>query len=76
MVLDAIIKQKVFFNPNKKEHVKHYAEFLETGAWGTDGCPFILEFPYLSVPYMCKDKLVHKMLKVKAIETYADRYQH
>jgi hypothetical protein len=75
MVLDAVIKQKVFFNVKNKKHIKHYSEFLQTGAWGIDGCPYILEFPYLSVPYMIKDKLVNKFLKIKGIHTYADRYQ-
>jgi hypothetical protein len=75
MVLDAVIKQKVFFNVKDKKHIKHYRDFLQNGAWGLTGCPFILEFPYLSVPYMIKDKLVNKFLKIKGIETYADRYK-
>ena len=41
-----------------------YKTFLRTHAWGKDGCPFILEFPYLTIPDMIKDKLIHKLLKV------------
>ena len=38
-----------------------------THAWGKDGCPFILEFPYMTIPDMIRDKLIHKILKVEKI---------
>jgi homoserine acetyltransferase len=45
---------------------------LRTGSWGHDGCPYVLEFPYLTIPDMIKDKLIHKFLKVKKV-TYESR---
>ena len=65
MILDKIIKPKHLFSVNSKKDVDMYANFLRTGAWGREGCPFILEYPYLTIPDMIKDKLVHKFLKVE-----------
>jgi hypothetical protein len=64
-VLASIIKQKIFFNPNDKKHINVYKLFLREHRWGKHGCPFILEFPYLTIPDMIKDKMVHKLLGVK-----------
>jgi hypothetical protein len=74
MVLDSLIKQKIFFDVKDKKHVDSYRKFLITGAWGKDTCPYILEFPYLTIPDMIKDKLIHSFLKIKKV-TYASRYQ-
>lgn len=68
MILDTIIKPKKFFDTENKRDVAMYSHFLRTGAWGKEGCPFTLEYPYLTVPDMIKDKLVHKFLKVKKYE--------
>lgn len=66
MILDGIIRQKSLFNINDQKDIEAYAKFLKTGSWNhTKGCPFILEFPYLTVPDMIKDKMIHKLLKVK-----------
>jgi hypothetical protein len=68
-VLASIIKQKIFFNPSDKKHINAYKVFLREHRWGNGGCPFILEFPYLTIPDMIKDKMVHKLLGVR-IEPY------
>jgi len=53
------------FDMNSKADVEIYKSFLETNSWKITGsCPFVLEFPYLTVPDMIKDKLVRKFLKV------------
>ena len=53
------------FDLNSKKDVEIYKSFLETNSWKITGsCPFQLEFPYLTVPDMIKDKLVRKYLKV------------
>ena len=57
MILDSIVKPKVFFVVNK--------------AWGINGCPFICEFPFLTIPDMIQEKLIYKFLKVK----HESRYQ-
>lgn len=64
MILDTIIRPKRHFDVNAKADVEIYKQFLKTGAWGGSGCPFTLEFPYLTIPDMIKDKLVRKFLKV------------
>lgn len=63
-VLATIIKPKKFFSVNDEADIKRYKSFLKTHAWGTACCPFILEFPYLTIPDMIRDKLIHKILKV------------
>lgn len=64
MILDTIIKPKRIFNVKSKEDVALYTEFLKKFRWGTNGCPFTLEYPYLTVPDMIKDKLIHHFLNV------------
>jgi hypothetical protein len=64
-VLAAIIKQKSFFDANNKKHITVYKTFLRDHRWGINGCPFILEFPYLTIPDMIKDKMIHKLLGVR-----------
>jgi hypothetical protein len=57
-------KERIKFKVTDKSHIEMYRGFLSTGAWGRGGCPFELEFPYLTIPDMIKDKLVKKFLKV------------
>lgn len=65
MILDILIKPKRHFDVNGKTDVDIFTEFLKTGAWGHSGCPFILEYPYLAIPDMIKDKLIRKFLQVQ-----------
>lgn len=65
MVLDKIITPKRFFDVTDKKDIKVYSTFLKENRWGINGCPFMLEEPFLSIPDMIKDKLVHYFLKVK-----------
>ena len=58
--------KKRLFDINNKKDVEIYKSFLETNSWKVSGsCPFQLEYPYLSVPDMIKDKLIRKYLKVE-----------
>lgn len=65
MILDRIQRNKRLFNVNSREDVKVFKSFLQTRSWGNTGCPFAIEYPYVSIPDMIKDKLVHKYLGVK-----------
>jgi hypothetical protein len=67
MIIESLIKQKVVFDLDNTKHVNLYKGFLSSNRWGINGCPFILEFPYLTIPDMIKDKLIHKFLKVKKL---------
>ena len=64
-VLALIVKPKILFDSSSKKHINIYKNFLRTHSWGKDGCPFILEFPYLTIPDMIKDRMIHKLLGVK-----------
>ena len=64
MILEKVVRTKRDFNVNSKKDVALYRTFLIEGKWGLDGCPFALEYPYLTVPDMIKDKLIHKYLKI------------
>jgi len=62
--LEAYRKQKRYFDINNKKDIEQYRQFLISNSWGTQGCPFILEFPSLNVPDMIKDRVVRKYLKI------------
>ncbi len=64
-VLALLIKPKTLFDPHSKKHITVYKNFLRSNSWGVSGCPFVLEFPYLTIPDMIKDKMIHKLLGVK-----------
>jgi hypothetical protein len=53
--------QRRFFDATSKEDVKEYAHFLKYSQWKSN-CPFILEWPYLTITDMVKDKLVEHWL--------------
>ena len=62
--LEGLRKQKRYFDINNKADIELYRHYLINNAWGGNGCPFILEFPSLTVPDMIKDRLIRKFLKV------------
>jgi hypothetical protein len=63
--LEGMRKQKRYFDEDNKVDVELYRQFLVNGnKWGESACPFILEFPSLTVPDMIKDRLIRKFLKV------------
>lgn len=64
MILETMIKPKRYFDVKSKKDIQLYKVFLKENAWG-NACPFVLEYPYLNIPDMIKDKLIHKFLKVK-----------
>jgi hypothetical protein len=64
MILDNARKEKRVFSVDNKKDVAVFVEFMKTGAWGVGGCPFHLQFPYLTVPDMIRDKLLRKFLKL------------
>lgn len=53
------------FDVTNKKDVELFKKFMVDRAWGPDGCPFILEQPYLDIPEMIKDKITHKHLDIK-----------
>lgn len=65
MILETLIRQKRYFNEFSKKDIQVAKQFFENHSWGVNGCPFILEYPYLAVPDMIKDKMIHKSLGLK-----------
>ena len=55
------INQRRIFEPSNKEDLKIVRKFLQNNKWSS--CPFYLEWPYLDIPSMVKDKIVKYTLK-------------
>ncbi len=64
MILETIIRQKRYFNEKSTKDIDVARHFFSTHTWGNDGCPFILEYPYITIPDMIKDKMIHKSLGI------------
>jgi len=62
MILDHMVKQRRYFNEKSKEDIEAARGFFRDHKWGNHGCPFLLEYPYITIPDMIKDKLIHKSL--------------
>ena len=65
MILEQMIKQKRYFNENNRTDIKSAKMFFQTNSWQhEETCPFILEYPYLTIPDMIKDKMIYKMFGI------------
>ena len=53
--------QRHQFDPSSKEDMKIVRRYLHNNKW--NNCPFYLEWPYLDVPSMIKDKITQYTLK-------------
>lgn len=63
----ALRQYKHEFDPTNKDDLSEYTYFLRHGRWKSQMCPFILDWPYLTIPDMIKDKIVHHALRVKKV---------
>ena len=54
--------QRHSFDPSSKEDLKIVRKYLHNNKW-ENGCPFFLEWPYLDIPSMLKDKITVYTLK-------------
>jgi len=54
--------QRHQFDPSSKDDLKIVRKFLHDNKW-ENNCPFHLEWPYLDIPSMIKDKIVKYTLK-------------
>lgn len=65
MILNKLSQQMMskrkMFDPSSKEHLREFKYFVEENKW-RDSCPFWLEWPYLSVPDMIKDKIINNII--------------
>jgi hypothetical protein len=56
------IYQRRMFEPSSKDDMKIARQFFHDSKW-KDGCPFFLEWPYLDIPSMLKDRITNYALK-------------
>ena len=63
-VLAQVQRQRVRFVPTDKEHTDQFRNFVVNRKWNAPGCPFELEWPYLNIPDMIKDKIINHYLKI------------
>jgi hypothetical protein len=56
------LHQRHQFNPSNKGDMIEVRKFFNTNKWDY-GCPFFLEWPYLDIPSMLKDKITSYTLK-------------
>lgn len=69
MILESIVRKRRYFDPRSKKDVESAKKFFQTYSWGHDnGCPFILEYPYHSVPDMIKNKLLFRFLNIEEVK--------
>ena len=61
---ETIRKTKRLFDPISEVDKLIYREYLRNKGWGVEGCPFILEFPHLTIPNMINAMLIHQFLGV------------
>jgi hypothetical protein len=64
MILEKIRQSKRNFNVNSIKDIDCFRNFLKQNKWGYTGCPFVLEYPHVSIPDMIKEKLIKKYLKI------------
>ena len=50
------------FEPGSKDDMQVAGKFFHSNKW-EDGCPFFLEWPYLDIPSMLKDRITKYTLK-------------
>lgn len=63
-VLDNFVKPRRLFDVSSRKDLDAFAHYLKTDSWGHEGCPFLVEEPWHSIPDMIKDKIVRKHLKL------------
>ena len=51
---------------NSKDDLDLVKNFFLKKQWGNEGCPFYLEWPYLTIPDMLKDKITKHYLSTKS----------
>ena len=58
------VAQRHFFDAKSKDDMRLAKDFFIKHAWGSNGCPFFLEVPWLNVPDMLKDRITKHYLNI------------
>ena len=56
------INKRNIFDPSFSDDLDVAKSFLKNNSWSANGCPFFLEWPYLDIPSMLKDKITKHTL--------------
>ena len=65
------IWQKRYFDATNKQDLKDYSYVLKNNHW-QQNCPFVLEWPYLTITDMIKDKLIDEYIDTMLEQAIAD----
>jgi hypothetical protein len=57
----AILLKREVFDASNPIHIEEVKYFMQNNKW-KDICPFFLEWPYLTIPDMIKDKIVRNIV--------------
>lgn len=52
------------FNPTSKADREIFSYFLLNSKWKDNKCPFLLEWPFLTIPDMIKDRITRHTLNI------------
>jgi hypothetical protein len=69
--VSSVVWAKRKFNPQSKQDLLDYKFFVKNSKWGKN-CPFELEWPYLTITDMIKDKLIEQYLDSMLNEAIVD----
>lgn len=58
------VNTKRRFDASNKKDREEYKHFLIHRSWESFVCPFVLEWPHLTIPDMIQDKITHHALGV------------
>jgi hypothetical protein len=65
MILNKLNQQMLLhrevFDATNPKHIEEVRFFMQNSKW-KDICPFFLEWPYLTIPDMIKDKIVRGLV--------------
>jgi hypothetical protein len=56
--------QRRTFDPGNKKDINEFRYFMANHQWPQRQCPFYLEWPYLTIPDMIKDKFARYTLGI------------
>jgi len=63
--LDENVRKRKYFDIKDASDIKRFKYFIVNSAWGSSGCPFLLEEPFLNIPDMIRYKITNEFLGIK-----------
>ena len=63
--IEQTARSRKFFDPSNKKDIIEFRFFMTHGKWPAHQCPFYLEWPYLTIPDMIKDRFTKYTLGIE-----------